>query len=280
MSEFNYKNVCENVNFYSHHIAPADAGASGVLSIANGRTTIPQVHDQTYTLTCVASTDSENNHLTLTSQPGGPSPALVAMDVAPNGVVTHSAGSRSNTFLELNCDNPSNPQAYTFQASNQTGGGLVENHLQLYSYNDAGIAQLLDIAPQDVSNNAGATVFMNLNVIGNLSTSKPFSALLKLSATQVVNAGSTSTATVNQSTQTFRVAGGTATVQPPASTSGYSVGQWVRIRNHPTSTNNLIIGNVFASSAPQVAPGASVIVFLMPGADGVTPMTQWDVDTF
>lgn len=88
MSIFETKSVCENVKFYSHHIDPQVPNVSGVLSLANGHTTSSLVPDQAYSLTAVSSTDpSANNHLQLVGQAGGPSPAVLAMDVAPDGTV-------------------------------------------------------------------------------------------------------------------------------------------------------------------------------------------------
>ena len=88
MSLFEDKAVCERVNFYSHHIDPQIPNVSGVLSLANGHTTVSTVADQVYTLTTVSSSDpSSNDHLQLVGQSGGPSPAVLAMDVAPDGTV-------------------------------------------------------------------------------------------------------------------------------------------------------------------------------------------------
>lgn len=88
MSLFENKSVCESVQFYSHHIDPQVPNVSGVFSLSNGHTTSSAVPDQAYSLTAVSSTDpSSNNHLQLVGQAGGPSPAVLAMDIAPNGTV-------------------------------------------------------------------------------------------------------------------------------------------------------------------------------------------------
>lgn len=90
MSLFSYQSVCDSVKFYSQTIAPSDATADGVLSISNGPANTPAVPEQTYDLTVVngaSTTNASANHLVLSGQSGGPSPAVVVMDISPSGAV-------------------------------------------------------------------------------------------------------------------------------------------------------------------------------------------------
>ncbi len=161
MSLFENRLVCEETMFFSHHIDPKIPKASGVLSIANGHTSTPLVADQTYTMKVVSSTDSENNHLLLLGQAGGPSPQVVAMDVNPNGVVGLPEGVESSG-LTLNCADPipegGNPlitikngdgfTRWTIGVQNdETGTGNAGSDLAVWSYDDEGtyLAQPLAI---------------------------------------------------------------------------------------------------------------------------------------
>lgn len=98
MSIFENQAVCERVNFFSHHIDPIIANTSGVLTLSNGHTTSSGVADQKYTLTTVASSDSSNDHLQIIGQSGGPSPAVLAMDIAPNGTVNFASGTATSSL--------------------------------------------------------------------------------------------------------------------------------------------------------------------------------------
>lgn len=177
MSDFQSRYLCENVKFYSHHIDPVAANVPGVLSLSNGHTATPLLPDQEYTFTVDLS-----GHLKLTGQSSNPSPSIQPFDIAPNGDITiegntavnisstdgvlrtnghiyvssgpgDTEGSPPTASLALYTDN-SNQQFYTLYASNGSGAGLNDGHLQLYSYNDTSnnIATIFDITPQSGSN--------------------------------------------------------------------------------------------------------------------------------
>jgi hypothetical protein len=177
MSDFQSRYLCENVKFYSHHIDPVAANVPGVLSLANGHTATSLLPDQEYTFTVDLS-----GHLKLTGQASSPSPSIQPIDIAPNGDITiegntavnitstdgilrtnghiyvssgpgDTEGSPPTASLALYTDN-SNQQFYTLYASNGSGAGLNDGHLQLYSYNDTSnnVATVFDITPQSGAN--------------------------------------------------------------------------------------------------------------------------------
>ncbi len=183
MSLFEIKAVCEETTFYSHHIDPITPNTSGVLTISNGHTQTPQVADQTYTVAATTGSD----HLVVTGQAGGPSPAVAILYLAPNGDVSAPSGafsaqgeitvtvaptvdSQASSALSLLTSNESN-QYYRWYANNGSGGGLIDGHLQLYSYNSSTnpIAQVMDVAPQTAETSRPATTFFGaVNIPGQL----------------------------------------------------------------------------------------------------------------
>ena len=81
MSFFSNRLVCEQTKFHSLNIDPQQANEDGVLTIANGHTTVATAPDQRYTL----AVDSSSGYLSLTGQSVGPSPASEVFEIRPNG---------------------------------------------------------------------------------------------------------------------------------------------------------------------------------------------------
>lgn len=84
MSLFEYKSVCENVKFYSHHIAPSDGTADGILTLSNGPKTTANAPDQTFRFKVVNNATAANpssNHMILDTN------NTTVFDVSPNGAV-------------------------------------------------------------------------------------------------------------------------------------------------------------------------------------------------
>lgn len=158
--QFQNRLICEESPFYSHYIDPQVPNASGVLSIANGHTQVSTVPDQTFTMTVVSSNDSENNHLQIVGQAGGPNEAVLAMDINPDGIVGLPQGVESSG-LTLNCQDPipeggnplitvKNGDGFTRWAigvQNAESTANAGSDLAIWSYDDSGtyLAQPLAI---------------------------------------------------------------------------------------------------------------------------------------
>jgi hypothetical protein len=162
MSLFSSRVVCEDVKFFSHHIDPISSGLNGVLTIANGHTTLSQAPDQQYIL----SVDASNNKLEITTQSSSPAPIVECLSLLPGGGLDVHNHTIANVADPVNASDAV-PKSYV----DAKGGASHKQFVVSEPAPPAPIFNHTTMATLDVSGMSGNlfTLYFN-NINGSLST--------------------------------------------------------------------------------------------------------------